>query len=152
MRCRQRVDQQAAPLPSLIPTLSNPESCPFGDSRPIGPSRTGIFRRSRSTFEWRESHLVTQRSQRMGEFLQAKFQPCFYRSQRSMCRGGNFPVTESLEESELERLALKPRQHSHAPLEKMTQIIQHENIVCRARRVGHLLDHALLIPLAYARI
>src|SRR5436190_10982052 len=88
----------------------------------------------------------------MGEFLQAKFQPCFYGSQRSMCRGGNFPVTESLEESELERLALEPRQHSHALLEKKTQIIQHKNIVCLARRVWHLLDHALLITLAYARI
>ena len=61
-------------------------------------------------------------------------------------------MTESLEESELERLALEPRQHSHALLEKMTQIVQHENIVCLARRVGHLLDHALLITLAYARI
>src|SRR4029077_16235601 len=72
--------------------------------------------------------------------------------QRSMCRCGNFPVTESLKESELERLALKPRQHSHAPLEKMSQIVQDENIVGRARRVGHLLDHALLITFAYARI
>src|SRR5580704_13765354 len=118
----------------------------------MGASRTGIFRRSRSTFEWFESHLVAQRSQRVGEFLQAKFQPCFHRSQRSMRRCGNFPVAESLEESELDRLALKPWQHSHAPLEKMTQIVQDENIVCLARRVRRLLDHALLITLAYARI
>ena len=31
-------------------------------SCPIGPSRIGIFMRSRSTVKWRESHLVAQRS------------------------------------------------------------------------------------------
>ena len=67
------------------------------------------FREQPVHLEVLESHLVAQWSQRMGEFLQAKFQPRFHRSQWSTRRGGNFPVTESLEESELERFALKPR-------------------------------------------
>ena len=69
-----------------------------------------------------------------------------------MCRGGNFSVTESLEKRELQRLALKPGQDSHALLEKMTQVIQHENIVCLTWRVRRLLDHALLITLPHTRI
>src|SRR5207247_10568509 len=69
-----------------------------------------------------------------------------------MCRDGNFSVTESLEQRELQRLALKPGQDSHALLEKMTQVIQHENIVCLTWRVRRLLDHALLITLPHTRI
>ena len=69
----------------------------------------------------------------MGEFLQPKFQPRFYRSQRSARSYGNFPVAEPFEKSELERFPLKPRQHPHALLEKVTQIIQDENIICFAR-------------------
>ncbi len=54
-------------------------------------------------------HLVAERSQRVGEFLQAKFQPRLHCSQRSMRCRSNFPVAESLEESQLQRLALKTR-------------------------------------------
>ena len=69
----------------------------------------------------------------MGEFLQAKFQTRFYRSQRSTRNGGNFPVAKPLEKSELKGFPLKPRQHTHALLEKVTQIIQDENIIRFAR-------------------
>ena len=69
----------------------------------------------------------------MSEFLQAKFQARFYRSQWSMRNGGNFPVAKPLEKSELEGFPLKSRQHPHALLEKLPQIIQDENIICFAR-------------------
>jgi hypothetical protein len=76
---------------------------------------------------------VAQRPQDVGELLKTKFQPRFHRAKGSMRGSGNFPVAESLEKSELQRLPLKPRQHPHALLEKVTQIIQDENIICFAR-------------------
>jgi hypothetical protein len=76
---------------------------------------------------------VAQRLHGVGEFLKTKFQPRFHRAKGSMRGSGNFPVAESLEKSELEGFPLKPRQHPHALLEKVTQIIQDENFICFAR-------------------
>ena len=69
------------------------------------------------------SDLVTKRSDRVRQFSQTQFQARFYRAKWSVSRSGNFAVTQSLEESEFDRLALKPRQRSHAFLEKVTQIV-----------------------------
>jgi hypothetical protein len=77
--------------------------CTFAELFPI------VFGKGDPSVREHRSDLVTQRPQGMGEFLQAKFQPRFYRSQRSVRSGGNFPVAEPLEKSELEGFPLKPR-------------------------------------------
>jgi len=41
--------------------------------------------------------------------------------------GGNFPVTQSLEKSQLDRLTLKLRQRPDAFLQEMPEIIQNES-------------------------
>ena len=82
---------------------------------------------------------VTQRSYRMGQFSQTQFQARFYRAKRSVSRSGNFAVTQSLEESKLDRFALKPRQRSYAFLEKAMQIVQHKRIVGFTTQISRLL-------------
>jgi len=70
------------------------------------------------------SHFVPQRSQRVSQFLQPQFESRLYRSKRSVCRGGNFPVAQSLEESQLHGFALKLRQCPDGFLQEMMEIIQ----------------------------
>src|SRR6266550_6141541 len=82
---------------------------------------------------------VTQRSYRMGQFSQTQFQARFYRAERSVRRSGNFAVTQSLEESELDRFALKPRQRSYAFLEKAMQIVQDKRIIRFTTQISWLL-------------
>ena len=75
-----------------------------------------VFGGAVSPLLWALLHLVTQRPQSVGELLKAKFQPGFHRAKGSMRCSGNFPMAESLEKRELERLALKSRENSHALL------------------------------------
>src|SRR5204862_1658561 len=63
-------------------------------------------------------HFMPQRPDRLGEFLQAKFQTRFHRAQRSMGRSSNFAVSESLKKCELDCFTLKPWQCAYGLFEK----------------------------------
>jgi hypothetical protein len=88
----------------------------------------------------------------MGQFSQTQFQARFYRAKRSVSRSGNFAVTQSLEESELNRFALKPRQRSYAFLEKAMQIVQDKRIIRFMTKISWLLHQSSPITFPSTRI
>jgi hypothetical protein len=98
------------------------------------------------------SDLVTKRPDRVRQFSQTQLQARFHRAKRSMSRSGNFAVTQSLEESEFDRLALKPRQRSHAFLEKVMQIVQDKRIVRFTTQIPRLLHQSFSITFPCTRI
>jgi hypothetical protein len=59
----------------------------------------------------------------MSEFLQAQLESRFHCPERRMRGSGNLPVTQSLEKSQLDRLALKLWQRTDVFLQEMAKII-----------------------------
>src|ERR1700745_1092269 len=100
----------------------------------------------------RQLDFVAQRSDCNAQLLQAQFQTRFYSPKRRIGRRRNFAVTQSLEESKFDRLALESWERSHALLEKMPQILAHKRIICFATRNSRLLLQLFSITLPCARI
>ena len=61
-------------------------------------------------------------------------------------------MTQSLEESQLDCLALKLRQRTDVFLQKMAKIIQNQHLRCIATRSLRVLRYSLLIALSRTRI
>jgi hypothetical protein len=66
---------------------------------------------------------MAQRPECMSQFLQAKFQSRLNCPERRVRNTGNFPVAQTVEESQLDRFALQRRKGSDAFLQKVSEIV-----------------------------